>query len=245
MLERFLIFSAISFVLALLIFPLIWAFRRSHRLGDADIYERLIARREGRERPGFVAEQLYRLGSFLGNNNGRAAALWLITTVVFFVTISTGSREPILTSVFPPKIETSHSFYPELQRVYDAWQWGEARVQAVEKPAQEMKRGSSFWTWKHWRTFFWLFVFSLIYTPVALREEFREAWSEAEHRIREGREADVKTISTPVLTAAASAGTIKTEGGGISFKRLFRMEIIAEFIGIIFEKLLGALFRRR
>lgn len=178
---------------------------------------------------------LYGIGWFLGNNNGRCAAFWLVTLVVFLVAVFSGYGEPVLSSAVSEKIaEVNRSEYN--QAVYDAWNYAKRQEAQVVAP---------FHGWLLWILVFPLFAFSFIYTLVAFREEIREAWDEVGRRVREKREAEAQVSAEPVVAATAPASSVAVSPHGVTWGRLFKFEVVSELIGVVFERLMGFLFGRR
>ncbi len=185
----------------------------------------------------------YRLGWLLASNNGRCWILWVITGILLVVAIFSGFGEPVLTHTIDKKIsEISQSKYH--QSVYDAWYGPErtkAKAAGKEWPTTK-KTPSLFWGWSPWLTFFLFFFISLVYTPIAFREEVREAWQEAKIKIKEKEETEAKT-ETPQEGAKPKAPGLA--GWKPSFARLFSIDLLAEFVWNTISKVLTGIVGRR
>ena len=189
----------------------------------------------------FFAWIRYRLGWLPASNNGRCLALWITTGIVLIVAIFSGFGEPALTHTIDKKIsEISQSKYH--QSVYDAW-YGPERAKAKvasEKWPVAKKQPSLFWSWSPWLLFFLFLFISLVYTPIAFREEIREAWSEAWIKITEKEETEAK-ITIPKEQASKKT----TQSWRVSFARLFSIDLLAEFVWGTLSKIFSGMVGRR
>lgn len=180
---------------------------------------------------------LFRLGWLLANNNGRCIALWAVTAALFIAAIWTGFGDPILSTTLTEKIKEVAQTSQYHQALYGVWNHGKE----VARSHDHGLRDWSLWIW-----FFVALLISLIYTPIAFREEAREAWDEAVRRFRERRETEARmpkpeviaTGVSAVATTGAAAAAVPLGGGFWTLlRRLIPIEIIAEFIGIFVQKI--------
>lgn len=188
----------------------------------------------------FFAWIRYRLGWLLASNNGRCLVLWVITGILLLVALFSGFGEPIFTFTVDKKIsEISQSKYH--QSVYDAW-YGPERAKAKatgQKQPMAKKQPSLLGSWSPWLLFLLFFLISLIYTPIAFREEVREAWQEAKIKIKEKEETEAKPQEE------AKPKTPGLAGWKPSFARLFSIDLLAEFVWNTISKIVTGMVGRR
>lgn len=183
----------------------------------------------------------YRLGWLLASNNGRCLVLWIITGILLIKAIFAGFGEPILTHTIDKKISESQSKYH--QSVYDSWYHGEKMSAAVKgqkwhDPQEKQKPHS----WSPWILFFFFFFISLIYTPIAFREEAKEAFEEAKIKIMEKEETEAR--EAPVAVGERKPRPAGGAGWKSSFTRLFSIDLLAEFAWNLMSKITTGMVRK-
>lgn len=186
----------------------------------------------------FLARLGYRLGWLLANNNGRCLALWIVTGAFLVMGILSGFGEPVLTHTIDKKIsEIPQSKYH--QSVYDAW-YAPERIKAElsgEKWPVAKKPLSLLWSWKWWLGFILFFFISLIYTPIAYREEIWEMGRNAWRKAREKREAEAKEKETQGKGEGVAQST-ESGSGRNTFAKQLGLEFAAEFLAEMTQKVI-------
>ena len=162
---------------------------------------------------------LYRFGWLLASNNGRCLLLWLITVFFLIMTILSGFGEPITSRAID-------------EMIYDVSR------ESGEIYSQPPPTSSIWWCWKWLILFFIFFIASVIYTPIAFREEVADVFGDAWRKVKERREAEAETKAETKIEE-----TKKPPAGKTSFGRLFSIDLLAEFawgaISKIFAGLIG------
>ncbi len=169
------------------------------------------------------------LGWLLADNNGRCETLWFVTLVWGIFCLCLGFGAPILSEEVGRSIhEAPQSHYSE--GIYDIWERGQEteRLMDNEVTPEAPRHANLFWSWFHWRIFGWLFFAAIVYTPIAFREEVRDAWVDVTTRRRDA-EARV-TISAPIPPAGSTIPTTPRTQDSNRFWRLFQIDLLAEVV---------------
>lgn len=161
---------------------------------------------------------------FTASNNFRLAALWITAlTLLCFKLLVLGSN--------PAPVKSSHT---ELQqRFYNEYFHNQFATDRELNPPP-----SGFIAWLRSvisrKTLIALFVITLIYTVVALREEVGRAWQHARERTQAWRDVQDK-LPPPAPTAGAGGATTTAKDRTFHqvwiFMREFAASIIAELLG--------------
>lgn len=186
----------------------------------------------------------------VGTNNRRLVLLGMITVVIFFIACF-NPGDALFTTV-----RESISRNDGVQDVWEFFLYGSPRPPTVEMSIVEP--GSWFW----WQAFILYLLATLIYLPVAFRDEIAEAWKAARVKSEEQREKErdhQKALAEIQSKAKGGKGgksaqnqdagetTLPslTRGGTFTlWRRLIPIEIAGEFIGEFLERLLARLARR-
>ena len=172
----------------------------------------------------FVGRVAHYSGWLLASNNFRCGFLWVITLGVFVWTVISGFGEPILAHAISERIaQPPESKYDKV--VLDIWNFHGLEESIAECSSSSPTRG-----WGRWIAFSVLFFVSFVYTPIAFREEAREAWEEAGRKIREKEEAEARVTKPEASVTTSSTGETKTGRWRHSFALLFSIDLIAEFV---------------
>ncbi len=181
----------------------------------------------------WLALRMYRLASIFRTNNSRLALAWkmtgilLITAIVFSFGYSMIGNEPRHEKIPSTYHKSLYSAYYgtkliESEKVFEQPSYGIFSVHG--------------WLW----AFFGIFLlFSLIYTPIAYREEVVAAGHEIYYRLRERESSEGKT--TAASTTSVREGSAKLH----SFRRLFSIDVLAEFAWEAVKGIFGGVFSRR
>lgn len=192
------------------------------------------------------------LGQLISNNNLRWWTLFILTLISFFDCFFAGFGPPVFTTqVVSPAVQKVQELNnsersTEIKKSLVDFIVGEnirptesvKMADVIEEPQKPPKHYHGWW---HWKVFILLLLATIIYMPVAYREEAIEAWQAALQSFRQ------KTVS-----GGADSGTkekeekdkaAKEKSGislpGWSFMKEIKAEVFAEFIMFWFSKIFG------
>lgn len=171
-------------------------------------------------------------GSF-GTNNGRLKLAWKMTGVILLVAIIFSFGYSITgNKVVNDSIPTTYykATYPAF---YD-------RAEVLSQKANIVSLHKMFSVrYFLWVSFLFFFLFSVVYTPIAYREEIFAGGQEAYYKIMERKSAEGKTVSEQ-----SGSGYTKRP---FSLKDLFKIEVLGEVAGgaieVLLKNLLGVFFK--
>lgn len=182
------------------------------------------------------------VGWSIGNNNGRMTLLWVITVVLLIKAICSGLGEPILANFAERVGADASAVSAQVDMVYKIHQ----NLPLDQPLPMSTPKPSLWWSWCWWLATLCLFIISAIYTPVALREEIADIGQKAWARLREREETDARATATPPPT---DTGTPQTPPRSTrvrdSFSRLFSIDLLAEFVWGIIQRLPARFLARR
>lgn len=170
------------------------------------------------------------LGWLLADNNGRCTFLWAVTLTYGVICVWIGPGVPILSEEVGRSIhEAPQSHYS--QGVYDAWERGQEteRLMDNEVIPEAPRHANLFWSWFHWRIFGWLLFVAIAYTPIAFREEVRDAWVDVTTRRRDAEAHVTPSAPTPSTGGTTPTTPVRTQDSN-RFWRLFQIDLLAEVV---------------
>jgi hypothetical protein len=181
----------------------------------------------------WLALQIYRLASLFRTNNGRLALAWKMTGILLIASIVFSFGYSMIGS--EPRHEEIPSKYH--QAFYSAYY--ETKLVESEKVfMQFLHRIFSVHGWL-WASFGIFLLFSLVYTPIAYREEVVAAEHEVYYRLRERESSEGKTTVASIPDNRVGSAKLH------SFKRLFSIDVLAEFAWEAVKGIFGGIFSRR
>ncbi len=162
--------------------------------------------------------------AFRTNNNVRLAVLWLATGILFLFNLFVFGVGPAAKS---PIGETA-------QKYYNLYYHGELLTDVELNPIfssfgglWEMIRSGAWWLW------LLLFLGSVVYFPIALRDEVSRAWEVAWRKARERRggeeKAHLPSPSIPPVAQPSQPATPSAEQP-LGFRRYLIWEVITDFL---------------
>ncbi|MBI4132152.1 MAG: hypothetical protein HY474_00800 [Candidatus Sungbacteria bacterium] len=168
---------------------------------------------------------------FRASNNFRLAVSWALTVVILVVNLVIFGFGPALVFGQSEEAQRNYNLFFRGQFATDAElaSWGDGIASIW----------TWFWGWVRWLAWsgwFVLLLFSLVYTPVALRDEFGRAWRTVNRRLRERRGAAVPAVRP---TAAPTGAAPPPGAGGQPIT--FWQYLTAEFIGDFLQELIAHL----
>jgi len=175
-------------------------------------------------------------------NNGRCVLLWIITGYLLYISITTGLGEPILNN-FAERIGTTSGVASEQVDMLYKIHYNLPLDQPLPAPPA---KASLWWSWRWWIATFCFFLLSVIYTPIALREEVVEIGKGAWENLREREETETQAApAQPPAGAGTPPTPSTTHKVRDSFSRLFSIDLLAEFVWEAIRHLPARLLARR
>lgn len=184
----------------------------------------------------------FRLGWLSATNDGLCLLLWILTGLMLVFSIFYGPGEPLLTRTASQQISELAKI--DRQNTYDNSWWDADKSLAKtswSEPAQAAKktRDKSWWPWI---ITILLFITSVIYTPIAKREEALAAGKDAWNYISAKTETEDIKMKPKEGEVKQQVSIVEKISQQVGWKRLLSFEMLSQFAGDFVRRWL---FRKR
>jgi hypothetical protein len=185
------------------------------------------------------------------NNNWRLGLLFVLAIMFSLSAFIAGFGEPILAKDVREIAAKAEQYFQEDNAVsttanYILFGKKEPLIEKKEEAAKKEKK--EYPTWWHWKAAILFWVLTLIYFPIAIRDEIATAWRRAVEKVEKATEAIMLKKETDVTTQAPEQATATVKARvskeGI-FGGRFTSEVIQEFLAEIGIELTKFFIKRR
>lgn len=185
----------------------------------------------------------FRLGWLAATNDGRCIIFWVLAGLMLVFSISYGPGEPLLTRTANQQISelANKADYQNINNPW--WDADKSLIQTSWSEPVPPAKTASEKSWWPWVITGLLFVLSIIYTPIAKREEAIEAGRDAwEYLMAKTETGEAKGKAAEEGKQASASSIVEKISQQVGWRKLISIDVLGQFAGNFIQRWL---FKRR